>query len=237
VTKLPNSWGDLYEHACWLVSGPRRPRAAILRRAQWTQHRAPAAAPPEHISRGRVVAIIVAVIVGIVGIGAIVALGTIGERKERAADERSTGEHRGTEAAAPTAAPAGSVVRDGKFAFQVKDMRRSGVAGDPSNPYMRVQAQGEFIILQVAVQNIASEPQSYFGTNQKLIDTVGNEYSTTSAADMYTNSAMGDINPGNTIQVVMSFDVPVNTVAAELELHDSMFSGGTRVALDDPRGR
>jgi hypothetical protein len=102
---------------------------------------------------------------------------------------------------------------------------------------MRVKAQGVFIILTVAVQNIGNEPQSYFGQNQKLIDTAGNKYSTTTTADMYANSAMGDVNPGNTIQVLMSFDVPDGTVASELEVHDSLLSGGSRVAIADPRGK
>ena len=42
---------------------------------------------------------------------------------------------------------------------------------------------------------------------------------------------MGDINPGNSIQVELAFDVPPGTNPAELELHDSMFSGGISVRL------
>ncbi|VFA96619.1 Telomeric repeat-binding factor 2 [Nocardia cyriacigeorgica] len=39
------------------------------------------------------------------------------------------------------------------------------------------------------------------------------------------------INPGNSVDVTIVFDVPVDTVPAALELHDSMFSGGAKVAL------
>ncbi len=42
---------------------------------------------------------------------------------------------------------------------------------------------------------------------------------------------MADINPGNYIQVKTAFDVPPGTKSAELEVHDSMFSGGAKVAL------
>lgn len=149
--------------------------------------------------------------------------------------DKKAGTASSTTAASQAPAAAGSVVTDGKFAFQVLDMRRATVGGNPSNQFMRVNAQGVFIILTVAVQNVAGEPQSYFGQNQKLIDTAGREYETTSVADMYANSAIGDINPGNSMRVVMTFDVPVSTVASELEVHDSMFSRGTRVAIDDPR--
>jgi hypothetical protein len=70
-------------------------------------------------------------------------------------------------------APAGSSVRDGKFEFQVVNMTRAPTAGNPSNDFEIAKAQGEFIILTLSVKNIGNEPQSYFGQNQKLIDTNG----------------------------------------------------------------
>jgi hypothetical protein len=48
---------------------------------------------------------------------------------------------------------------------------------------------------------------------------------------MWMNSGTGDINPGNSIQVQAAFDVPPGTQPAELEVHDSMFSGGAKVGL------
>jgi hypothetical protein len=52
-----------------------------------------------------------------------------------------------------------------------------------------------------------------------------------SAADMWANKGTDDINPGNSIQVQAAFDVPPGTQPAELELHDSMFSGGVKLQL------
>jgi hypothetical protein len=135
------------------------------------------------------------------------------------------------EPATPTAAPAGSPVRDGKFEFRVLDMTRAKQAGDLSNQFGIVDAQGEFIILTMSVANIGDQAQSYFGTNQKLIDTAGREYEANSTADMWMNSGTGDINPGNSIQVRAAFDVPPGTQPSELEVHDSMFSGGAKVRL------
>ena len=133
--------------------------------------------------------------------------------------------------ATPTAAPVGSPVRDGKFEFRVLSMTRAPQAGDVSNPYMTVDAQGEFIILTMSVANIGDEAQSYFGGNQKLVDITGREYEANSEADMWMNSGTGDINPGNSIQVKAAFDVPPGTQPSELEVHDSMFSGGAKVRL------
>jgi hypothetical protein len=133
----------------------------------------------------------------------------------------------------PTAAPAGSPVRDGKFEFRALSVTRAAQAGDLSNPYMIVNAQGEFIILTLSVQNIGDEPQSYFGSNQKLIDVSGREYGANSEADVWMNedAIISDINPGNAIQVKAAFDVPPGTQPAELEVHDSMFTGGANVRL------
>jgi hypothetical protein len=133
--------------------------------------------------------------------------------------------------ATPTAAPAGSPVRDGKFEFRVVSMTRAAQAGDLSNQFEIVDAQGEFIILTLSVANIGDQAQTYFGTNQKLVDTSGREYEANSAADMWANKGTGDINPGNSIQVQVAFDVPPGTQPAELEVHDSMFSGGAKVRL------
>lgn len=120
-------------------------------------------------------------------------------------------------------------MRDGKFEFRVLDMTRAAQAGDLSNQFEIVDAQGEFIILTLSVTSIGERAQSYFGTNQKLIDTSGRQYEANSAADMWANKGTGDINPGNSIQVKAAFDVPPGT--AELEVHDSMFSGGAKVGL------
>ncbi len=57
-------------------------------------------------------------------------------------------------------------MRDGKFEFRVLGMTRAAQAGDVSNPYMTVDAQGEFIILTMSVANIGDQAQSYFGRNK-----------------------------------------------------------------------
>lgn len=84
----------------------------------------------------------------------------------------------------------------------------------------------------MSVRNIGDQPQSYFGQNQKLFDTSGRQYGVSSEASMWLNTDVtGDINPGNSIQVKEAFDVPPGTTPAEVELHDSMFSGGVKVGL------
>ncbi|AII27214.1 hypothetical protein PBI_CHEETOBRO_44 [Mycobacterium phage Cheetobro] len=149
----------------------------------------------------------------------------------------TTAESEPTEAAAAaagsdTAAPAGSSVRDGKFEFTVVSVERAKSVTDPTgNPFMTVEAQGEFIVVTLTVKNIGDEARSFSGTNQTLLDRDGREYDANSEADMWMNPGTGDINPGNQIEARVAFDVPPGTQPAELRLHDSPFSGGARLAL------
>lgn len=134
----------------------------------------------------------------------------------------------------PQIAPAGSAVRDGKFEFRVLSVGTSKTVGDPGgNPYMRETAQGTFVVVALNVTNIGNESQSFFASNQKLIDAQGREYEASSTADMYMNEdALGTgINPGNSIQVFVAFDVQPGITAKAIELHDSAFSGGALLAL------
>lgn len=127
-------------------------------------------------------------------------------------------------------APAGSEVRDGKFAFVVTQV-------DPpvksvGNDFLGTTAQGEFILVRIDVTNTSDRPQSYSGGNQKLIDAQGREFTNDTEAEIYLNDDVyTDINPGNKFSVTLAFDVPVGTWPAALEFHDSMFSGGVRVAV------
>ncbi|WP_312884493.1 DUF4352 domain-containing protein [Nocardia barduliensis] len=137
----------------------------------------------------------------------------------------------GTPKAGKDVASAGSAVRDGKFEFVV-------TAIDPptktigENQFLRSTAQGEYIVIHVDVSNIGNEPRSYFGSNQKLYDDQGREFTNDTKAEINVNEHLSaDINPGNRVSMRIVFDVPPGSVPAVLELHDSMLSGGVKVAL------
>lgn len=121
-------------------------------------------------------------------------------------------------------APAGSSVRDGKFEFTVLKYGSSPNA-DQARP------QGIYVMVEMTVENIGNEPQTFFAGNQKLrID--NRTYAPDSMASIYLDSATVDINPGNIVTVTIAFDVPANTDHVNtLELHDSAFSRGVEVAL------
>ncbi|MEU4647901.1 DUF4352 domain-containing protein [Nocardia fluminea] len=66
-------------------------------------------------------------------------------------------------------APAGTPVRHGKFEFTVNAVDAPvRTVGD--KPYLQKTAQGENILVHRTVTNTGNKPQSYFSSNQKMID-------------------------------------------------------------------
>ncbi|ORI19737.1 Mpr protein [Rhodococcus sp. 1168] len=136
--------------------------------------------------------------------------------------------------APPAALPGlGAPVRDGKFEFTVTDVE-SGLSEVGDNPYLVEKAQGQFVIVSISVLNTSAEPKSLSPSAQEMYDAEGRKFSadTSAAIGLDSDVAIWDeINPGNSVTMKVVFDMPVGAVPAEIELHDSMFSGGTRVAL------
>lgn len=73
-----------------------------------------------------------------------------------------------------------------------------------------------------------------FADNQYAFDTKGRKFSANSMASMADESSQvlwEEINPGNAVKGKVYFDIPKGAKLANLELHDSAFSGGVRVRL------
>lgn len=87
----------------------------------------------------------------------------------------------------------------------------------------------------VAVKNIGDEAQSLFSSNQYLYNGSGQKYSADDSAT-FTAAPQGstwynDINPGNSVEGSIVFDLPKDQIPVSAELHDSAFSGGVKVEL------
>ncbi|MEX2553898.1 MAG: DUF4352 domain-containing protein [Actinomycetota bacterium] len=123
-------------------------------------------------------------------------------------------------------------VRDGKFEFTVKGIE----CGQTSvgSQFLKKEAQGQYCVLSLNIKNIGTEAQTMFGDNQKLIDSQGREFSSDSAAAIYSDQSkvwLEQINPGNAVDGQMYFDVPKDAQPVKVKLHDSAFSGGVVVNL------
>lgn len=134
---------------------------------------------------------------------------------------------------APAEAGIGDPVRDGKFEFTVTEVE-TGVA-EVGDEFLSEEAQGQFVLVHMTVSNIGDEAQMLHGDNQTLLDTEGREHSANTSAAIYLDGAetfLNDINPGNSVDATVVFDIPADAEPAAIELHDSMFSGGVTVSLE-----
>ncbi len=148
-------------------------------------------------------------------------------------DGAESTENEPAEDSEPAAATIGTPVRDGKFEFTVTSLE-PGVEHIGSDGF-GVDAQGQFLLVHVTVTNIGDEAQYFDGSSQDLTDTEGRTHSADSSAAIYlddSNSFLNQINPGNSVDGVVVFDIPVGAVPASIELHDSAWSGGVTVSLE-----
>lgn len=122
-------------------------------------------------------------------------------------------------------------VKDGKFTFVVTKMStRTGSVGPEG---FGKEPQGKFVLVKVKVTNHDKEAQTFDGDSQQLI-AGGKQYSADTEAAIYLDSAksiLTEINPGNTVNGTVIFDVPTEVTPSAIELHDSPFSGGVQVKL------
>ena len=126
----------------------------------------------------------------------------------------------------------GTPVRDGKFEFTVNKVdcgkKRIGTAD------FGTSAQGQFCLVSVKVENIGKEAQTLDGSSQYLFGSGGQKFDADTEAAIYLDDAktfLEEINPGNSVDGVVVFDIPKSATPTKLELHDSPFSGGATVEL------
>ena len=135
-----------------------------------------------------------------------------------------------TDAAETQAAWPGLEVRDGNFAFVVGDVERVAAVASPDNPEIQKAAQGEFVIVHMTVTNIAAEPEPFYVSFSTLSDG-GTVYKSDDEAWLYLGNTVADLQPGESLDTVVVFDVPVGTDVDSIRLRDSPSSPGVTVGL------
>ncbi|MEU4823509.1 DUF4352 domain-containing protein [Actinomadura sp. NPDC023710] len=125
----------------------------------------------------------------------------------------------------------GQSVKDGKFTFVVTKVSTRTSSIGPEG--VGKKPQGKFVLVNMKVTNHGKEAQTFDGDSQKLL-AGDKEYSADTEAAIYLESArslLEEINPGNTVNGTVIFDVPTEVTPSAIELHDSPFSAGVRVNL------
>jgi hypothetical protein len=128
-----------------------------------------------------------------------------------------------------TASGSGSQASDGGLTFAV-----TGVETAPSVQYqdapVEKTAQGEFVIVHLTVLNSGDQPVTYLGTLQKL-KAGGTTYSIDDEATFYLNGGLAELNPGDSADVAIAFDLPPGTTPESLEVHGDPISAGVDVPV------
>ena len=215
----------------------------------WTENRQPPAGPVElgvtaapPRSTGPDPKLIVGLAVGAVlmiaalMVGAFVMLRTGATESARtpvSADSAETSAPPGgTAAAVDEHTPAsGDEVRDGDFAFVVTGVERVDAVADPEFPELQKAAAGEYIIVKMRVTNVGTEPQTFFASFNTLSDGT-TTYESDDEAWIYLGNTLADLNPGDSIDTAVVFDVPDGTRPVSIELHDRPLSDGVTVDLE-----
>lgn len=124
--------------------------------------------------------------------------------------------------------------RDGKFEFIVKGVE-CGKTTIGTNEYLTKKAQGQFCLMTVNIKNIGNEAQGFFGSDQKLLNAQSQQFAADDVAGAYLDqnytTLFSNINPGNSVEGVIVFDVPADTQITQAQLHDSALSNGVKVNL------
>ena len=171
-------------------------------------------------------------IIAIVLIGAIG--GASGTQKNSSTPASSSSSSSSNETKSEAIARIGEPVRDGKFEFVVKSVT-CGKNSVGTNQYLTKEAQGQFCLMDLTVKNIGDQQQTFTENAQKLLNADGMQYSSDSVASLYNSNNsdtwLNQINPGNSVQGVIVFDIPKDQVPTSAELHDSVYSGGVKVSL------
>lgn len=176
---------------------------------------------------------ILTVILAFIVIGVIASAAGGGNKSNNNSSGNGSGVTKSEDKAA-TVAKLNEAARDGKFEFIVKGVE-CGKTTIGTNQYLTKNAQGQFCLMTINVKNVGNEAQGFFGSNQKLLNAQNQQYAADDAAGVYVDqnysTLFSNINPGNSVEGVIVFDIPKDQTPVTAQLHDSAFSGGVKVNL------
>lgn len=184
---------------------------------------------------------IVAIIV-IAALGSALGGGSSDDEADSTAEVSSTEE--ATEAESEAEAPAedepagdakvGDVVTVGDFEITIVSIEDRGT--EVGNEYLTSQAQGKFVGVNIKVTNVGNEAETFFSDNVKLVDDQERSFDYSSEATLYDSDDndvwLSEINPGNTLEGQIIFDLNADATATAVLVSDSLFGGNeTRITI------
>ena len=130
----------------------------------------------------------------------------------------------------PTTPAAGGEVTDGDFTFSVASSEM-GDTVTSADGNLEATADGMYYVVYLNVTNNGTSPVTFLSTMQRL-NAAGESYSPDDEANFYLNGdAVFEIQPGETIETGVAFDVPLDTEADSVEVHGDLLSQGVELPL------
>lgn len=127
---------------------------------------------------------------------------------------------------------------DGDFGFTVTAFQcGQATLAQPDNTDWTTTAQGQFCTMSLTIKNIKNAAQTFDDSSQYVFSYSGTQYSSSNDGTITANPSgsncmmYASINPGNTLNCVIAFDVPKDVTPAYAILHDSSASNGVKVNL------
>lgn len=139
-------------------------------------------------------------------------------------EEATTSEETTASETALAPPPAGSAT-DGPLTFTVVGVESGTTVTSTENDFLTKDAQGEYIVVRLTVQNTSPDPGQFLGTFQKL-NAAGQQFTIDDQATFYVGGGFVDLPPGGEAQVGLAYDVPPGTVPESVELHADPISPG-----------
>jgi len=138
-----------------------------------------------------------------------------------------------TQPAADTRPQLGVPVRDGQLEF-VLTRWRCGVPEIGEGIWVR-PASGQYCLADIEVHNIGRGSRTLFEPLVKVHDQDGTTYDADVRGRFYLGedgrALWAPLDPGGEASGTVAFDVPESAHLVQLELHDGLLSGGTRLLL------
>lgn len=134
-------------------------------------------------------------------------------------------------AAGSGAANIGEAVTTGSFEVTVTGVEDGVTFVGPEG--FGEEPQGQYVIVSITVSNTGDSAETFWDSEQKLVDDQGREHSSSSDSYLLDEGTtwLEEINPGNTFQGALLFDIPADAVPTTLKVRGGFFGGATEVSL------
>lgn len=131
-----------------------------------------------------------------------------------------------------TAPGIGDPVKSGDLQFTVTKVVRD--RAQVGQDFMAQKAQGRFTLVYVTVRNVGNDSETLLDSEQKIKDADSKTYSPDSGAELIMDDNdvwLAQINPGNAVDGVLVYDMPVGVKATAIDFSGGLFKDSKTVQL------